>query len=393
MKITITALTYYPNKDGVQMVTQYMAEGLAKLGHDVTVLTCLRNGNETEELHNGVHIKRFVVKTKLKIDYGEKKEFQQYLLDHASETDALVTVCANTAFAAWTYPIVEKLPYRKIMYQHGMYDGHLHLERVHSFARLLKALLLTPYWEMYHRRHWKQIMQYDACVHLFEGDSSHRYFEEHGFKNNVVIMNSCEQKLFEPYNKGGQSIRDIYEIRNRYFIYVANFCSRKDQKLALRSFLKLKSPDAELVLVGSQKNSYYEELLKLKSELEQENPQHGQVHILVGISREDTIALIRNCYACLMSSNNEYLPITIIETMACRHPYISTNVGVVSKLPGGVIATEPDDLSYWTKYFIEHEETVEQLGQIAYQYVRENMYLADKIKQLEDVLNGTVLTQ
>ena len=39
MKIVFTVHTYYPNKDGVQYVTQYLAEGLAKLGHDITVIT------------------------------------------------------------------------------------------------------------------------------------------------------------------------------------------------------------------------------------------------------------------------------------------------------------------------------------------------------------------
>ena len=42
LNIVFTAHTYYPNKDGVQMVTQYMAEGLAKLGHNVTVIAPLK---------------------------------------------------------------------------------------------------------------------------------------------------------------------------------------------------------------------------------------------------------------------------------------------------------------------------------------------------------------
>jgi glycosyltransferase involved in cell wall biosynthesis len=388
MKIIITALTYYPNKDGVQMVTQYMAEGLVKLGHEVTVLTCLRDGYQREEEHNGVRIRRFIIKRFLKYSYGEKKEFQQYLLDHVQETDALITVCSNAAVAAWTYPIVEKLPCSKVMYQHGMYDGHLHLNQIHSFVRLVKQLLLTPYWEMYHRRHWKQIMKYDACIHIFEEDSSHRYFQKHGFTNNVVIMNSCEQALFEPMGDMAKDVVESYNIKQPYFLYVANFCSGKDQKLALRIFYELKLPEVELVLIGSEKNSYFEEMQELQKQLEADNPQHGQVHMLVGISREDTIALIQESYTIFMSSNNEFLPITIIEGMACGKPFISTNVGVVSKLPGGVIASEPEDLTYWMKYFMEHEEMVKQMGQIARQYVRENMYLEDKVKQLEEVLGG-----
>ena len=39
MRILFSTFSYYPNKDGVQTVTQYQAEGLAKLGHNVTVIT------------------------------------------------------------------------------------------------------------------------------------------------------------------------------------------------------------------------------------------------------------------------------------------------------------------------------------------------------------------
>jgi glycosyltransferase involved in cell wall biosynthesis len=185
-----------------------------------------------------------------------------------------------------------------------------------------------------------------------------------------------------------KEVVERYGIKQPYFLYVANFCSGKDQKLALRSFYELQSPEADLVLIGSEKNSYFEEMQELQKQLEAVCPQHGKVHMLAGISREDTVALIQGAYTCLMSSNNEYLPITIIEGMACGKPFISTNVGVVSKLPGGVIASEPEDLTYWMKYFLEHEEMVRQMGEIARRYVRENMYLEDKVKQLEAVLGG-----
>lgn len=41
MKIGISVVTYYPEKNGVQFVTQSLAEGLVKTGQDVTVITKL----------------------------------------------------------------------------------------------------------------------------------------------------------------------------------------------------------------------------------------------------------------------------------------------------------------------------------------------------------------
>jgi len=386
MNIYITALTYYPHKDGVQMVTQYMAEGLAKRGHNVIVITRLKEGLKREEVHNGVRIVRYVIKTKLKFDFGEKKEFQNYLLKNRNEIDALVTVCANAAFAKWTYPIVDQLKCKKVMYQHGMYDGRLQLEQVHSFNRLAKQLLLTPYWEAYHRHYWGQIMKYDACVHLFPQDSSYRYFKEHGFENNIAIMNSCQKELFEPLSKKELYVLDKYDIRAPYFIYVGNYCSRKNQKLALRSFYEMENSKAELVLIGSAENEYVKELRELKQCLDEQYPLHGKVHVLTNVSREDTISLIKRSYACVMSSNNEYMPLTIIESMACGKPYISTNVGIVPQLPGGVVVSKKEYLSYWMSYYLEHPSYVETMGLIAKEYALEYMCLEDKVSQLEEVL-------
>lgn len=39
MKIVFAVHTYYPERNGVQAVTQYLAEGLARRQHDVLIIT------------------------------------------------------------------------------------------------------------------------------------------------------------------------------------------------------------------------------------------------------------------------------------------------------------------------------------------------------------------
>ena len=53
MKIVFTTHTYYPEKNGVQVVTEYLAEGLAKKGHEVHIIT---------EMLSGVIKKIFIMK-------------------------------------------------------------------------------------------------------------------------------------------------------------------------------------------------------------------------------------------------------------------------------------------------------------------------------------------
>ena len=107
---------------------------------------------------------------------------------------------------------------------------------------------------------------------------------------------------------------------------------------------------------------------------------------MYNISREETVSLIRNSYACFMSSMNEYFPITIIEAMAAGKPFISTNVGIISLLPGGNIAHNTNELSYWLEFYSKNCEYVLQMGNIASKFAFDNLQLEDKILQLEKIL-------
>ena len=75
MKILFTVETYYPKKDGVQMVTQYLAEGLASRGHDVTVFTSNIDENKNFETFHNVKIKRFDLRTKFGLYFGDRKKY------------------------------------------------------------------------------------------------------------------------------------------------------------------------------------------------------------------------------------------------------------------------------------------------------------------------------
>ena len=77
MKIVITTATYYPKTDGVQQVTQYQAEGLAKKGHEVIVITSEEEGLKEYEIYNNVEIYRINAHNFYYWHKGNKKEFQK----------------------------------------------------------------------------------------------------------------------------------------------------------------------------------------------------------------------------------------------------------------------------------------------------------------------------
>lgn len=380
MKIVVVVMSYYPHEGGVQTVTKYLAEGLARRGHDITIMTARKGDEAQEEVYHQVKMRRFDVSSFLKIiPKGETKAFKDALLSACEDADVLVNVCGNTPLAVLTYQVISQIKCRKILHQHGMFDGKFHFQQCHTAKDYARMLLLTPFWELFHRYYWGKISLFDACIHLFEDDSSHRYFKRRGFQHNHVVMNSCETLFFDGLTD--KTVPDKYHIRTPYYIYVANYSANKNQVRAVSAFMKSGCSNMELVLVGSSPNHYYSKVRALIDA----SPCRDRIHLLAAIPREDTISLIKNAYASLLTSRSEYFPITLIEGMACGKPFISTDVGVVRNLPGGVVCKTDHELAYWLRYDQDHFSDVTQQGALASEFARSQCYLPHILDQVEAI--------
>lgn len=394
MKIVFVSNTYWPSKNGVQMVNQYLAEGLVEKGHEVIVLTCqLKKKVLEEEVYNGVFIKRFDISySRLRGYRGDIKSYQAYLkkLDDSGKMEVMITVCANSFAGICTYPVMRHISAKKVIYNHGMRTGKINLDKITSFKSFAKEIICTMRDKIFYTKNWKYIIKYDEAIHLFYHDSSFEYFEKHGFKHNHVILNTCEKKLFSEIKSDvknrNREIQEKYCLFNPYYVYIANFCVSKDQQRAIDAFYRADIQDIDLVLIGTEKNSYCDSLIRKVELLRKKNSNHGKVHILFDIDRDDTIYILKESYACIMSSMNEYFPITIIEAMAAGKPYISTNVGVVACLPGGNIVHNTKELVYWLEFYAKNKKYVNDMGKVAFDYAKSNLLLEDKVEQLELIL-------
>lgn len=382
MKILIAVKNYWPSSGGVQSVTKYMAEGLVKKGHQVTVLTRLEENAPQEDENNGVKIFRIKQNSLFKFNFGDKHLFRSYILEHS--WDVVISVCAQSYSAEWMFPILDKIEARKILYMHGMRDSSIDLSRIDSLKTFLKEFVLVNWWNGYFKRNWKYIRKFDAAVHLFPNDSSFSYFKVHGYEHNYAIANSCDSVFFDEETKRG--IVEKYGIQKPYFIQVANYDECKNQLLALKAFLQAESGDAELVFIGSSPNGIFN---KVKNYLDTFGKEkRDKVHLLTAVPREDTIALVKGAYSVLLSSRHEYFPISIVEGMAAGKPFISTHVGEVPKFLGGHTCRTQSELAYWMEYYLSHPDYVQNLGKEAKVFALSNMKLQDKINQLENICKG-----
>lgn len=194
---------------------------------------------------------------------------------------------------------------------------------------------------------------------------------KHHINNNIILGNAALDTMFEPCQK---------KLDKSYFLSVANYAEHKNQKFILKAFYQ-SGVNYEMVFVGREKNKYYDELVKLKDLLDQ---QYGEkkVTFYVGISREATEVFFKNAKALILGSRVEKFPIVIIEAMASKIPFISTDIGSVRFLPGGYIVKTLDEMAYWMSFIAGNEECRKLTGLIGYEYASAHLTIQTKLQTL-----------
>ena len=123
-------------------------------------------------------------------------------------------------------------------------------------------------------------------------------------------------------------------VNKHVVLYVANYCDRKNQLLALDVARQTHKEDIFFAFIGSEQNGYF-------SELEKRTKAWGlekRIALFHGVSRSFTESAIQACDIALMTSKWEMQPLFLLEAMSASKPWVSTNVGCVSELQGGIIS-------------------------------------------------------
>lgn len=372
MRVLITVDSYYPDKNGVQNVTQYQAEGLVSLGHQVTVIASNNHGKYAKfERHNGVNIYRVDAYNKNMFHFGNKKQYRKIVIEKSKKSDVMMNVCLQSFAADWILPILNEIKCKKILMLHSMHEFTWNKADFRSCGTLFKKLLRNMRWSEFYFTQWKYIVKYDNIIHLHEKDYSYNYFLKKNFKKNFVIYNAVEDDFFEEHKK------------ENLVISVASFNSRKNQMLALESFYEANTADFKLILIGLPRNAYYYNLRRRKVELDR---QYGEkkIEIYADLDREQTKKYIYSSKIYLMTSTWEGFPISLIEAMASGAAYVSTDVGIVKYLEGGYVVDSKKKMIAALEKMINGEW--KELSRIARQYANKNMKRSTQIKKLEEVM-------
>ncbi len=377
MKVLFCVSTYYPDKNGIQNVTQYQAEGLAKLGHDVTVITSNHiNHKEKNEIYNNVKIIRIDAFTSKMIDYGNKNEYKELLLNQSKINDIIICVGPETWATNWAILFQKYINCKKVLMLHGMYEFDLSNTRLGLYP-IGKKILRNIKWGIFYKKNIKNIRKFDAFIHLHEKDYSYKYYTKKKMYNNYILYNAVDDHFLED-NINKENI----------IINVGTYSKNKNQLECLKVFYKSNLSNYKLILIGKPKNKYYESLLKCKLEFDK---KYGfrNVEIYLDIDREETIKLIKKSKIYLLTSFSEKFPISLLEGMASKCAFVSTNVGIVKYLPGGIIGNNTNELVKALNS-LNDSKIIKQYAEKGYEFVIENSKIDIQVQKLESIIKETL---
>lgn len=387
VRILVTCFTYAPRRDGVQFVCQYLCEGLAARGHDVTVLTHEHEGLDKSEDINGVHVRRWPIYTKHMRHYGPREEYVAWVLWHQNEFDAMVNVCTQSPMTDWLLPHLDEIKIPKILHIHSIWDFNVHPWDRESASALMRKLAANARWWTYYRRNANAFRSYDRILQLYKQDYSVEDFRKWYGIESEILENAAEDAFHE-----GAPVSDGQ--RRRSITCVANFNRQKNQAALVEAFLRADIPDGwTLDLVGSRETPELKRIREVETRIRGEHsPSHYFAHegrpiiYHVGISREETVRLVRTASVYAMSSMREAFPVSLIEAMSAGVPWVSTDVGIAKYLPGGVVVHGGTEMRDALSQMCRDADGRARLGRAGFEYAAAHFRIDDKVTQVEDAL-------
>lgn len=319
MKILFTTESYYPDVCGVSNVVTNLAEGLVKLGHDVTVFTENRKRDYIQ--YNCVKIHEFDVKGNIITGYkGEIKKYQKEIVEF--ECDVIINECAQIWCSDLAFDVIDKIKAKKVFHSHG-----------YSVLTFPPKNPINKYrFYKYFKKIREVLKKYDHIFYLSNVNEDKIFGDRYCIPNYSILPNGVEDEFLQipSHNETVNSYKKYnIELNNQILINIANYSSLKNQEATLREVYKLKT-SFTMIFIGLKKNEYLDKLLSIKVKLDK---QFGfkDVKFLYEVPREDIKNMLYGADLFIYSSKREAFPLVVVEAIATITPFISSNVGNLSE--------------------------------------------------------------
>ena len=333
--LSILFVTYeYPYPDGAfggsGIATTYyeLTQGLARRGHDITVLT---HSPEGESSYIDGHVKVWRIPS----DPMRSDAYPRVRSRSRAVAQALEQLLQRYAFDIIQFPEfnAEGYDFFQVRSTNPLLRKPKVVVRLHSSSKPYKKQhrLLTPDEERNLRMERKQLQRCDLVISPCQAtwDAVRRAVGLDQTKPVAFVGNAIDATLFSPVAKTAD---------DRFvFGYVGKLSQAKGVDTIIQAFAQIADrcgPDAELHLVGRPKSTgdgtnYYTRLIKGLPK-----PIRRRIHHVNYVPRHELIQHYQSFRTFLFGSRNENVPNTLLEAMACGLPVIASRVGGVPELLG-----------------------------------------------------------
>jgi len=352
MKLLIVTFTFPPEANGVSHVAYAHAKGFVELGHAVTVATTPNNERKVDKfLAEGIKIFQFSVKGSgnIRVGYsGEIEKYQDFIATY--DADIILFHCWGWA-SDLAIPVFPLNKAKKILVSHGVSANS-----IYSLGNIVSWLCWRPYiWNMP-----KMMKRFDHIVFLSDRQDKDRFYDLYlakkiGFKNFSIIPNGT----YDTSSNTQSDFKNKFGIKSKKMILsVGDYTPMKNQEMSLKAFFKSRVSDATLVYIGNKKNAYSARLETLAKQM----GIGDKVLFFDGLSQKDIVDAYLSSDLFILSSLSEVQPLVILDAMRAGVTFISTDVGCVSNLPGGLTVKSILEMSEKIKILIEDEDLRRELG-------------------------------
>lgn len=364
LQILHTVEFYYPRVGGAETVVQRISEGLVARGHRVTVATSKVSERQCRSL-NGVEISEFdIAGNYAKGMYGRDiSRYIQFLENYP------IDIMMNYAAQQWASDIA----YRQIL--SGKIRGAsilaacgysaLHDHRtvgVSEYANYYSVILPTV------------LPHYDGVIYHSSVYKDYMFGQLLRLNNSFVIPNSVDENEFSSVDGG--DFRQRYGIDSSIMILcVANYLNNKGHEQVIRAFAQLANPNATLVFIGNEG----EKLPELRKQAD-----GLKVKFLTRIPRADTVMAFKSADLFMFGSSTEAFPLVILEAMASKLPFVSTDCGNIRELKGGIVC-RVEQFATEARKILENPSLKEKLGHEGWQEWHNRYTFKAVVEQYEDL--------
>lgn len=340
LRVALCCENYYPSVGGVQEVMRQLAERLAGLQLDVTVVTGIHPQRAKEVCINGVKVRSFAISGNLaKGLSGDVEAYQSFLVEQ--DFDALLIKAAQQ----WTFDaaldVLQQLPARKLFVPCG-FSG-----------------LNEPLYKQYFQDMPRWLAMFDGLIFYATEYQDIEFARKCQLTKLHVISNGVDEREFASLS--GKEIRLELGIPEHHdlVLSVGARIAAKGHWEVLRAFSKaqLRRP-ATLVINGNVPDFGWLALMRrfIKHTLSGRMPLRWEALRLglwgrkdkrlklVNLPREELCSLYAAADLFVFASHVEYSPLVIFEAAAAGAPVLVSSAGnsreIISWLGGGGVVLE-----------------------------------------------------